>query len=130
MSTTRGRTRRKHNDEFRAMVLAQCREPGKSTASVALEHGLNASLIRVWLRKSAQDPVHQSLSQPAESSAVLASQQFLPVRMEVSRARDNSAAKPSAAIELELRRGTSAVTVTWPAELAGDCGAWLCEWLR
>ena len=38
------------------------------------------------------------------------------------------AAKPE--IRMELRRGTSSVTVMWPSELAGDCGAWLREWLR
>jgi transposase len=33
-------------------------------------------------------------------------------------------------IRMELRRGTSSVTVMWPSELAVDCGAWLREWLR
>lgn len=112
------------------MVLAECREPGRSVASVALKHGLNANLVRVWQRKSVLPSVRHSLSEPAESSAMLASQQFLPVHMEVPPESHGCCAKPSAAIQLELRRGTSAVTVTWPAELAGDCGAWLREWLR
>ena len=40
------------------------------------------------------------------------------------------AAKPVAAtaeIRMELRRGTSSVTVMWPSELTNDCGAWLRE---
>jgi len=36
----------------------------------------------------------------------------------------------TAEIRMELRRGTSSVTVMWPSELASDCGAWLREWLR
>lgn len=38
--------------------------------------------------------------------------------------------KPALAIQLELRRGNSTATVTWPTELADECGAWLREWLR
>ena len=130
MGATRGGRRRNHSDEFKAMVLAQCREPGRSVASVALKHGLNANLVRLWQRKSELASVRHSLSESSQSSAVLASQQFLPVHMDVPTDSHGGFAKPCAAIQLELRRGTSAVTVTWPAELAGDCGVWLREWLR
>jgi hypothetical protein len=33
-------------------------------------------------------------------------------------------------IRIELRRGASAVTISWPAQAAGECAAWLREWLR
>jgi transposase len=33
-------------------------------------------------------------------------------------------------IRIELRRGAMTVTITWPAQAAGDCAAWLREWLR
>jgi hypothetical protein len=36
----------------------------------------------------------------------------------------------AAEIRMELRRGTSSVTVMWPKEMADACGAWLREWLR
>ncbi len=48
MGATKGGTRRKHSDEFRAMVLEECRQSGKSIASVALNHRLNANMVRVW----------------------------------------------------------------------------------
>jgi transposase len=41
--------RRVHGAEIKAKVLAQCREPEASIASVALANGLNANLVRKWL---------------------------------------------------------------------------------
>jgi transposase len=29
-----------------------------------------------------------------------------------------------------LRRGATAVSVSWPGHAASECGAWLREWLR
>jgi transposase len=33
-------------------------------------------------------------------------------------------------IRIELRRGATTVAISWPAQVAGDCAAWLREWLR
>jgi transposase len=38
-----------HGAEFKAQVLAACRQPGASVAAVALAHGLNVNLVRKWL---------------------------------------------------------------------------------
>jgi hypothetical protein len=48
MGATKGGTRRKHSDEFRAAVLAECRQPGASIAGVALHRQLNANMLRAW----------------------------------------------------------------------------------
>ncbi len=131
MGATKGGTRRRHSDEFRAAVLAECRQSGKSIAGVALKHGLNANMVRVWLRKSEPPPVCNSLVEPVSSAALESeSQQFLAVRMDVAPMAEDKCAKTSAAIQLDLRRGNSQATVTWPTELAHECGAWLREWLR
>jgi transposase len=128
MGATKGGTRRSHSDEFRAAVLAECRQSGKSIAGVALKHGLNANMVRVWLRKSEAPSAGHSLVTPASSAALeSAPQQFVAVRMDVPAMSEDRCAK---AIQLELRRGNSTATVTWPTELAGECGAWLREWLR
>jgi transposase len=131
MGATKGGTRRSHSDEFRAAVLAECRQSGKSIAGVALKHGLNANMVRVWLRKS-EFPVCHSLIDPAASSTPPESEspQFVAVRMDLPPASDDKCTKRALAIQLELRRGNSTATVTWPTELAGVCGAWLREWLR
>ena len=131
MGATKGGTRRSHGDEFRAAVLAECRQPGKSIAGVALKHALNANMVRAWLRKSQQPPVCHSIVRSASSAALgSAPQQFVPVSMDALPVFEDKCDKPALAIQLELRRGNSTATVTWPTELAGDCGAWLREWLR
>ena len=33
-------------------------------------------------------------------------------------------------IRFELRRGATTVTISWPTQAAGECAAWLREWLR
>ena len=131
MGATKGGTRRRHSDEFRAAVLAECRQPDKSIAGVALKHGLNANLVRAWLRKSQRPPVCHSIARPASSAALgSASRQFVPVSMDALPVFEDKCHKAAPAIQLELRRGNSTATVTWPTELAGECGAWLREWLR
>jgi transposase len=112
-------------------VLVECRQPGKSIAGVALKHGLNANMVRAWLRKSNQLPVCHSIVRPASSAALgSAPQQFVPVSMDALPVFEDKCDKAAPAIQLELRRGNSTATVTWPTELAGECGAWLREWLR
>ena len=131
MGATKGGTRRRHSDEFRAAVLVECHQPGKSIAGVALKHGLNANMVRAWLRKSQQLPVCHSIVRSASSAALgSAPQQFVPVSMDALPVFEDKCDKPALAIQLDLRRGNSTVTVTWPIELAGECGAWLREWLR
>ena len=41
--------RRRHSDEFKSQVVAECSRPGVSIAAVALHHGLNANLLRRWV---------------------------------------------------------------------------------
>jgi len=33
-------------------------------------------------------------------------------------------------IQIEIRRGVTTLTVSWPVEAAGACAAWLEAWLR
>ena len=41
-----GRTRRRHDAEFKAQVIAACLQPGVSLAAIALANGLNANMLR------------------------------------------------------------------------------------
>jgi transposase len=131
MGATKGGTRRSHSDDFRAAVLAECRQLDKSIAGVALKHGLNANMVRTWLSKSKQPPVCHSIVGPASSAALgPVPPQFVPVSIDALPVFEDKCYKPAPAIQLELRRGNSTATVTWPTELASECGAWLREWLR
>lgn len=105
-------TRRRHDPELKARVLSECEQPGASVASVAMSHGINANVVHKWRRLA-----HAG----AAPSAVAA---FIPVAL--------PAQVPTAAhnIRVELRRGATTMTITWPVASAGDCAVWMRELLR
>jgi transposase-like protein len=122
---TQGRDRRrKHSDEFKATVVAQCSRPGVSIARVALRHGLNANLLRKWVvnGERAGTSIEPVPTEPKLIESV--SPQFVAVPI------DAPSAAPSGAIEVELRRGQIHVKVSWPMSASAECGAWLRELLR
>ena len=43
-----GRSWRRHSAEFKSQVIELARQPGISTAAVALANGLNANMLRRW----------------------------------------------------------------------------------
>ena len=47
-----GRRRGRYTDEFKAQIIAACRQPGVSTAAVALANGINDNLLRRWIVQS------------------------------------------------------------------------------
>jgi len=127
VNTSEGdRRRRHHSAEFKARVVAACRKPGVSIAAVALDHRLNANLLRRWVvtaeRTEAADP---GVARPAVLAASMPSTAaFLPVEVP----RSLVATVPE--IVIELRRGPTVVKVSWPVAAAAACGAWLGELLR
>lgn len=125
------RRRRTHSPAFKAEVVRCCDQPGISIAAVALANGLNANLVRRWLNERhatfggnsvAGVAARTQLAAPLTAVAAGAAG-FVPVQLAE---RQNS----SGDIRLELRRGPVVLTVSWPAQDAAACGAWLCEWLR
>ncbi|WP_440292442.1 IS66-like element accessory protein TnpA [Halopseudomonas sp. Lyrl_26] len=63
------RTRRRFSPEFKASIVAQCRQPGVSVARIALDNELNANLVRRWV------------SQAREGGAPLATPGFMPINL-------------------------------------------------
>ena len=116
--------RRKHSKEFRAEVIQACREPGASVAAIALRSGLNANVVYRWLREEAP-PVHGDGHSGSAMRKCLDAQ-FIAVQLP----QPSLAATPSTDIRIEVVRGPSSVTVSWPLQGAGQCTAWLREWLR
>ncbi|MDM0109863.1 transposase [Variovorax sp. J22R24] len=51
------RRRRLHSDEFKANAVASAAQPGVSMASVAMSLGINANLLRRWVRDAEVPPV-------------------------------------------------------------------------
>ena len=67
------RRRRFHSDEFKAVAVAAAAQPGVSLAAVAMAHGINANLLRRWVRdaEAIRDPAldRHSKALPAADSA-------------------------------------------------------------
>ena len=116
--TTQVPKRRFYSPELKLQVVQTCAHPGASIAAVALQHGINTNIVHRWIREHSQ------------GTLVIEPQAFVPVTFSTEPEPVASVAVATPEIRLELRRGTSSVTVMWPSELAGDCGAWLREWLR
>jgi transposase len=119
------RRRRKHSAEFKAQVVAACRQPGISMASVAMAHGVNANLLRRWVMDAEQrTSANASSLQAVASDAAPPSPApaFMPVHLAPSAA--------PADIRIELRRGATTITVAWPSSAAAQCAAWMRELLR
>jgi transposase len=102
--------RRRHSEEMKAQVLAECAQPGASVAAVALSHGFNANVVHKWRR---QDGAKPSLPAPTFVAATVVAQ-----------------AEPVAAIRIEVRRGAMAMNIAWPVQAAGECASWLRELLK
>ena len=131
--------RRRHSREFKAEVLQACREPGASVAAVALARGVNANLVHRWLRLATIAPAPAPTVTPAVKAQERPTEgggggggggggEFVALRLPAPPVV--TAVPPAPDIRIELRRGATSVTVSWPVAGASDCAAWLREWLR
>ena len=111
-----GRRRRRHSEQFKAEAVEACARPGVSMAAVALSYGVNANLLRRWVVERRSDPAAtRELPRPA----------FVPLALPAP-----ASSEPMADIHIEVKRGTTAITIRWPAASAQSCAAWLRELLR
>ena len=115
------RKRRRHSKEFRAEVVMACRQPGVSVAAVALEHGLNANLLRRWIKEHAGQ---LAIVRPTLGNAVAEPLTVVPVTVEPGSSRNDEA------IRIDIRRSGLAVQLAWPASRVVDLNGLLKELLR
>ena len=113
-------TRRRHGDELKATVLAECDEPGASVAAVAQSHGLNANLVHKWRRNRRPQPGTNANAVDDKVAGAFVALQLPPP----------PSPQPAPDIRIELRRGATTINIAWPGQAAGECAAWLREWLR
>ena len=113
-----------YSDEFKANAVASCMRPGMSMTAVAMANGVNANLMRRWVRAAEMHPgagLPNALPaldrRVAETTAA-----FIPMQLPAKTA--------AADIRIELRRGAMSISVAWPAEAATECAAWMRELLR
>jgi transposase len=124
MATLGRGARRRHAVAFKAQVVAACLEPGVSVAAVALANGLNANLVRQWLKAHRQTTVGDRLGEGAEGVPAPGLPTLVPVRVQ------SAAAVGSEDIRVTLRRGQTLIEVRWPVSAAEACGHWLNGVLR
>ena len=118
------RRRRLHSDEFKANAVASCTQPGMSMAAVAMANGVNANLLRRWVREAELRPCGDRPDAPVATIAQprAATPAFMPMQL--------PARSVAPDIRIELRRGATSVTVTWPADAAAECAVWMRELLK
>lgn len=109
------RRRRQHTPEFKQGLVAQC-GPGVSTFAVALAHGVNANLLRRWIK---QFPVVQS------SAAITAPARLVPVKVDFP-----AEAPVSDAIEISIQKNRAHISIRWPGSQAGACSQWQTDLLE
>ena len=116
-----GRRRGRYSNEFKHQLMAACKQPGVSTAAVALANGLNANLLRRWISES-RLPAKPANAKRTRALAATTPSQFIPVQLQANGAPTN--------IQIELQRGSTLVRVQWPTGCALDSAAWMREVLK
>lgn len=115
MTSEKTETRRQYSAAVKARVVAECAEPGASVAKVAMSHGINANVVHRW----------RQLAREGKSPVLAKTHEFMPVPL----AMPAAPAEP-ADIRVELRRGATAMTITWPTSATADFALWTRELLR
>lgn len=114
---------RKHSDEFKARVVALALEPHASMASVALANGINANMLRCWVRASSLASSPITVARDDRNVQALSFVQ-LPTQADKSLAAPPAPAT-SPVIEVQIQRGETRVVVSLP--MIGDSAAWVRE---
>lgn len=114
------RRRRLHSPEFKTEAIKASQQAGVSLAAVAMARGINANLLRRWVREA-------ETAADGRDGAVVVPPPTMPAQFVALKVQELEVPKD---IRIELRRGAMTVTLSWPATAAGDCANWLCELLR
>jgi transposase-like protein len=112
-TTPAGRSWRRHSEEFKARVIELARRLGVSTAAVALSNGLNADMLRRWVREAGECVLSSAHKDTVAAPA------FVQLPMPPA-----PAPAPSR-ISVEIRRGSTTVQAELP--LDARSAAWLRE---
>src|SRR6218665_2584898 len=99
----------RYGAEFKQQILSECAQPGASFARIAMFHGINANVVHKWRRQAGG--VWPVMGVPS----------LVPVPL------PPAAHPPAPDIQIELRRGATSVSVTWPLAAAEQCAVWMRE---
>lgn len=116
------RRRRKHSELFKAEAIGACQQEGVSIAAVALARGINANMLRCWVRKAERGNTPIAIRHTTALEAAQPAESFLPVSLPAG-----AAASP---IRVEVRSKGRSINIEWPASVARECAVWLREWVK
>jgi transposase len=122
------RSWRRHSEEFKSRVIDLARQGHSSVAAVALANGLNANMLRRWVREAELADAAPAVSR---AQACLNPLAFLPVAVADLSDRSARVAQPCetplppALVTVEIRRGASSVSASLPMDARS--AAWLRE---
>ncbi|WP_448956671.1 IS66-like element accessory protein TnpA [Labrys neptuniae] len=109
--------RRRFDPASKERLVLACLEPGVSVSRLALDHGVNANLLRKWIKKRGQAQSLPPTSPPA----------FIPVQIESAADRALSRQRSMAAVDLpapcEEARGSErrrAASFAFPAKMSAS----------
>jgi transposase len=116
------RRRRTHSTIFKAETVGECQQPGVSIAAIALSRGLNASVVRRWVKEAERSGIPIAIRGARSTVAVDGAPNFVPVSL------PSSAGEGTIRVKVRRRGGT--VTVEWPAAAAHECALLLRELMK
>ena len=118
-----GRGRRTYSFEFKSQVVASCRVPGVSVASVSRTHGINHNVLHRWLRELPDlgtEPLTATASEPAQPSFI---------ELPISASTNSCCPGEDGRVQVNIQRGELSVQLSWPVS-APACARWLVDLLR
>lgn len=124
MASESGKTRRRYGSQFKAMVLAQCDEPGMSVAKVAMAHGINDNVVHRWrqLARQRQAAAVTTVDAPRKPEPAAT---FVPLALPAP-----VASELKTEVRLDIRRGGVTVGITWPEQALADLAGFVREVLK
>jgi transposase-like protein len=116
------RRRRRHSALFKAEAVGACQQSGVSIAAVALARGLNANMLRDWVRKAERSGRPIAIRPTEPSDLMPGTEGFMPVSLPASSA--------ASSIHIEIRRNGRSVSIEWPTSAAHECALLLREFVK
>ena len=110
------RQRRNHSIEFKTNLVTMCSQPGISVSAVAQAHGVNANLLRRWMKQYPADGKPPLAPAPTK---------LVPIQIET-----DNASPSNGEIHFDIQRGATRIHISWPMAGAAACAQLLGAWLK
>jgi len=111
MASDKSAKRRNYSEVLQTRVVVECVAPGISVAKASLAHGMNTNVVHPW----------RQVAREVRPSAPTSSSDFAPVSLAPSPVLPGPA--PCNDTRVQLRRGATLTTITWPLCAVADFAA-------